>query len=103
MTIIFINQSHLKALFYWNLRTRRDINLDNSPSAELAVGQQSGSAAVISSAVNGYRPASTNRLFPALSWSPPGLPASAVNGQVAQSFPVALGRPAVQLPSAQSP
>jgi hypothetical protein len=65
-------------------RTRRDINLDNSPLAGLAVGQQSGGTAVISSAVRGFRPASTNNLLPALSWSPPGPPARAVNGQVAQ-------------------
>lgn len=82
MTVIFINQSRLKVLFYWNLRTARDINLDNSQSAGLAVCQQSGGVAVISSAIRGYRLASTNRLFPALSWSPPGLPAHVVNGQV---------------------
>ncbi len=69
-------------------RTRRDINLDNSPSAGLAVGQQSGGAAVISSAVRGYRPDSTNTLLSVLSWYPPGPPARAVNGLVAQSFPV---------------
>ncbi|EFX62572.1 hypothetical protein DAPPUDRAFT_270198 [Daphnia pulex] len=56
-------------------RTRRDINLDNSPSAGLAVGQQSGGASVIPSAVRGYRPAPASHLLPALSWSPPGLPA----------------------------
>jgi hypothetical protein len=71
-------------------RTRRDINLDNSPSAGLAVGQQSGGAAVVPSAVRGYRPAPTNRLLPALSWSPP---ARAVNVPVAQPLPVALGQP----------
>jgi hypothetical protein len=48
-------------------RTRRDINLDNSPSVGLAVGQQSGGAAVIPSAVRGYRPAPTYHLLPALS------------------------------------
>ncbi|EFX71950.1 hypothetical protein DAPPUDRAFT_111200 [Daphnia pulex] len=82
-------------------RTRRDINLDNSPSAGLAVGQQSGGAAVISSAVRGYRPTTTIHLLPALSWSPPGPPAHAVNGQVAQPFPVALGQSSMmpQLPS----
>ncbi|EFX66648.1 hypothetical protein DAPPUDRAFT_331872 [Daphnia pulex] len=78
-------------------RTRRDINLDNSPSAGLAIGQQSGGASVISSAIRGYRPASTNHLLPALSWSPPGPPARAVNGQVSQSFPVAVGRPSMMM------
>ncbi|XP_046459591.1 uncharacterized protein K02A2.6-like isoform X4 [Daphnia pulex] len=73
-------------------RTRRDINLDNSPSAGLAVGQQSGGAAVIQSAVRGYRPAPANHLLPALSWSPP---ARAVNVPVAQPLPVALGQPSV--------
>ncbi|XP_045024074.1 uncharacterized protein LOC123469329 [Daphnia magna] len=81
-------------------RTRRDINLDNSPSAGLAVGQQSGGAAAIPSAVRGYHPAPTSHLLPTLSWSPPGPPARAVNGQVARPFPVALGRPSMvpQLP-----
>jgi len=80
-------------------RTRRDINLDNSPSAGLAVGQQSGGAAVIPSAVRGYRPAPANHLLPALSWSPPGLPARAVTvpvaHPVAQPLPAALGQPSM--------
>ncbi|EFX68089.1 hypothetical protein DAPPUDRAFT_260577 [Daphnia pulex] len=76
-------------------RTRRDINLDNSPSAGLAVGQQSGGASVIPSAVRGYRPAPANHLLPALSWSPPGLPARAVNVPVAQPLPAALGQPSL--------
>ncbi|XP_046640221.1 uncharacterized protein K02A2.6-like [Daphnia pulicaria] len=80
-------------------RTRRDINLDNSPSAGLAVGQQSGGAAVIPSAVRGYRPAPANHLLPVLSWSPPGLPARAVNvpvaHPVAQPLPAALGQPSM--------
>ncbi|EFX83838.1 hypothetical protein DAPPUDRAFT_100207 [Daphnia pulex] len=79
-------------------RTRRDINLDNSPSAGLAVGQQSGGAAVIPSAVRGYRPAPTSNLLPALSWSPPGPPARAVSGQLAQPRPVTLNRQSTVLP-----
>jgi hypothetical protein len=95
--------SYVVKLADWRVfrRTRRVINLDNLPSTGLPIGQQSGGAAEISSAVPGYRPASTNYLLPSLSWSPPGPPARAVNGQVSQSFPVALGRPSMmmQLPS----
>jgi hypothetical protein len=63
------------------------------------VGQQSGGAAVIPSAVRGYRPAPANHLLPALSWSPPGLPARAVSvpvaHPVAQPLPAALGQPSM--------
>ncbi len=56
------------------------------------MGQQSSGAAVIQSAVRGYRPAPANHLLPALSWSPP---ARAVNVPVAQPLPVALGQPSM--------
>ncbi|KAI9550797.1 hypothetical protein GHT06_006750 [Daphnia sinensis] len=73
-------------------RTRRDINVDNSPSAGFGAGQKVGSAPVPSSAARGYRPTYASSLLPALSWHPLDPPTRAVNGQVAQSFPVAVSQ-----------
>ncbi|XP_045034359.1 uncharacterized protein LOC123475560 [Daphnia magna] len=75
-------------------RTRRDINLDNLPSAGFGVGQQSSGVAGPSSSVRGYRaPASASNLLPVLSWTPPTPPVLAVNRQAASSVPAALNQP----------
>ena len=80
-------------------RTRRDINLDNSPSAGFGVGQQSSRVAGPSSTVRGFRaPASPGNLLPVLSWTPPTLPVLAVNRQAALSVPAAVNQPSAVPP-----
>ncbi|KAK4024922.1 hypothetical protein OUZ56_010414 [Daphnia magna] len=73
-------------------RTRRDINIDNSPSSGFCVGQQSSRDPLPSSAARGYRPASASSLLPALSWRPPVPRTRALNSQIAQSFSVAVSQ-----------
>jgi hypothetical protein len=80
-------------------RTRRDINLENSPSAGFGVGHQSSGVVGPSSTVRGYRaPASASNLLPVLSWTPPTLPVLAVNRQAALSVPAAVNRPSAVPP-----
>jgi hypothetical protein len=80
-------------------RKRRDINLDNSPSAGFGVGQQSSGVTGPSSSVCGYRaPASAVGLLLVLSWTPPTPPVLAVNRQAASSVPAAINRPSAVPP-----
>ena len=75
-------------------RTRRDINLDNSPSAGFGIAQQSNGVAEPSSSVCGYRaPASAGNLLPVLSWTPPIPPVLTVNRQAASSVLAAINQP----------